>query len=120
MKILSADPGNLKCELILHEEHVNSLGTLHGSMITSLVDVVSGIAVITHHMCKDPLSVELNTSFMRSAALGEKITICADVIGVDDNLVYASIHITNEMNKLIARGGHTMTCSNKTFKINAI
>lgn len=48
MKVISAGNGKCEVEFKIEDEHTNVYGTLHGGLSATLVDVVSGYALITH------------------------------------------------------------------------
>ncbi|XP_010706969.1 acyl-coenzyme A thioesterase 13 isoform X2 [Meleagris gallopavo] len=60
MKLLSANPGKVVCELKVEEEHTNRGGTLHGGLTATLVDVVSTIALLYTERALPGVSVDMN------------------------------------------------------------
>ncbi|XP_019346155.2 acyl-coenzyme A thioesterase 13 [Alligator mississippiensis] len=46
IKLLSAIPGKVVCEMKVEEQHTNRAGTLHGGLAATLVDVVSTVALM--------------------------------------------------------------------------
>ena len=107
VKVLSAEPGKVKFQLEVKEEHLNNAGTLHGGMICSLVDSVSTYAIATTKENKFGVSVDLNVSFISAAFLGEKVIIESEVLRTGKNLAYANTNILKEDGKLVATGRHT-------------
>ncbi len=55
MKIVAAADGKCDAELKVDTEHTNINGTLHGGMAATLVDVISGYALLTHPKLVDKL-----------------------------------------------------------------
>ncbi|POI25801.1 hypothetical protein CIB84_010449 [Bambusicola thoracicus] len=60
MKLLSANPGKVVCELKVEEEHTNRAGTLHGGLTATLVDVVSTAALLYTERALPGVSVDMN------------------------------------------------------------
>lgn len=58
--MLSATPGKVVCELRVEEEHTNRMGTLHGGMTATLVDVISTMAVMYSERGAPGVSVDMN------------------------------------------------------------
>jgi Uncharacterized protein, possibly involved in aromatic compounds catabolism len=48
VNILSAADGKCVAEMKISQEHTNTFGTLHGGMTATLVDYLSGCALLTH------------------------------------------------------------------------
>ena len=58
---MSAMPGKLTCEVTVDESHMNRGGGLHGGFTSTLVDVVSTVAIMTAE--KPPgVSVDMNVT----------------------------------------------------------
>ncbi|XP_051668805.1 acyl-coenzyme A thioesterase 13 [Manacus candei] len=62
MKLVSATPGNIVCEMKVEEEHTNRYGTLHGGLTATLVDVVSTAALLYTERAAPGVSVDMNIS----------------------------------------------------------
>ncbi|NXW32005.1 ACO13 thioesterase, partial [Phaetusa simplex] len=60
MKLLSATPGKIVCEMKVEEEHTNRGGTLHGGLTATLVDVVSTTALLYTERAMPGVSVDMN------------------------------------------------------------
>lgn len=60
VEVLSATPGKVVCELRVEEEHTNRMGTLHGGMTATLVDVISTMAVMYSERGAPGVSVDMN------------------------------------------------------------
>lgn len=60
MKLLSATPGKIVCEMKVEEEHTNRFGTLHGGLTATLIDVVSTTALMYTERVTPGVSVDMN------------------------------------------------------------
>ncbi|ROK35774.1 Acyl-coenzyme A thioesterase 13 [Anabarilius grahami] len=108
VKILSASPGKVVCEMKVEEEHTNRGGTLHGGLTATLVDMISTTAIMYSERGAPGVSVDMNITYMNAAKIGEDILITAQVLKQGRTLAFATVDLTNKANgKLIAQGRHT-------------
>lgn len=106
--VLSAVPGKVVCELQVAEEHINGVGTLHGGMTATLVDVISTMAIMYSERGAPGVSVDMNITYMNAAKLGEDVLITAQVLKQGKTLAFASVDLTSKATgKMIAQGRHT-------------
>uniref|UniRef100_A0A5F8HB85 Acyl-coenzyme A thioesterase 13 n=2 Tax=Monodelphis domestica TaxID=13616 RepID=A0A5F8HB85_MONDO len=106
--LLSASPGKVVCEMKVEEEHTNLLGTLHGGLTATLVDVISTVAFLNTERGAPGVSVDMNITYLSSAKLGEEILIAAHVLKQGKTLGFATVDLTNKITgKLLAQGRHT-------------
>ncbi|AWP21645.1 putative acyl-coenzyme A thioesterase 13 isoform 3 [Scophthalmus maximus] len=106
--VLSAIPGKVVCEMRVEEEHTNRLGTLHGGMTATLVDVISTVAIMHSERGSPGVSVDMNITYMNAAKLGEDVVITAQVLKQGRTLAFATVDLTSKATgKLIAQGRHT-------------
>ncbi|XP_019379318.1 PREDICTED: acyl-coenzyme A thioesterase 13 [Gavialis gangeticus] len=108
MKLLSATPGKVVCEMKVDEQHANRAGTLHGGLTATLVDVVSTTALLYTERGAPGVSVDMNITYMSAAKIGEEVLITAQVLKQGRSIAFASVDLTNKATgKLIAQGRHT-------------
>ncbi|KAL6456907.1 hypothetical protein MHYP_G00338700 [Metynnis hypsauchen] len=108
VEILSASPGKLVCEMKVAEEHTNRLGTLHGGLTATLVDVVSTTAIMYSERGAPGVSVDMNITYMNAAKIGEDVLITAQVLKEGRTLAFATVDLINKTTgKIIAQGRHT-------------
>ncbi|XP_036422236.1 acyl-coenzyme A thioesterase 13 [Colossoma macropomum] len=108
VEIVSASPGKLVCEMKVAEEHTNRLGTLHGGLTATLVDVISTTAIMYSERGAPGVSVDMNITYMNAAKVGEDVLITAQVLKEGRTLAFATVDLTNKATgKIIAQGRHT-------------
>ncbi|KFZ64967.1 Acyl-coenzyme A thioesterase 13, partial [Podiceps cristatus] len=113
MKLLSATPGKVVCEMKVEEEHTNRGGTLHGGLTATLVDVVSTTALLYTERAMPGVSVDMNITYTSAAKIGEEILITAQILKQGRNIAFATVDLTNKATgKLIAQGRHTKYLGN--------
>ncbi|XP_061912572.1 acyl-coenzyme A thioesterase 13 [Entelurus aequoreus] len=106
--VLAATPGKVVCELRVEEEHTNRLGTMHGGLTATLVDVISTLAIMNSERGAPGVSVDMNITYMNAAKIGEDVLITAEVLKQGRTLAFATVDLTNKVTgKLIAQGRHT-------------
>ncbi|KAM9100136.1 acyl-coenzyme A thioesterase 13 isoform X1 [Sarcophilus harrisii] len=108
VNILSTSPGKVVCEMKVEEQHTNRMGTLHGGLTATLVDVVSTVALMNTESGKPGVSVDMNITYLSPAKIGEEILIAAHILKQGKTLAFASVDLTNKTTgKLVAQGRHT-------------
>ncbi|KAL7830316.1 hypothetical protein SRHO_G00314430 [Serrasalmus rhombeus] len=108
VEIVSASPGKVVCEMKVAEEHTNRLGTLHGGLTATLVDVVSTTAIMYSERGAPGVSVDMNITYMNAARIGEDVLITAQVLKEGRTLAFATVDLINKTTgKIIAQGRHT-------------
>ncbi|NXO00705.1 ACO13 thioesterase, partial [Rhinopomastus cyanomelas] len=113
MKLLSATPGKVVCEMKVEEEHTNRFGTLHGGLTATLVDVVSTTALLYTERAQPGVSVDMNITYTSAAKIGEEVLITAQILKQGRNIAFATVDLTNKTTgKLIAQGRHTKYIGN--------
>uniref|UniRef100_A0A8D0KUU1 Acyl-coenzyme A thioesterase 13 n=1 Tax=Strix occidentalis caurina TaxID=311401 RepID=A0A8D0KUU1_STROC len=117
MKLLSATPGKVVCEMKVEEEHTNRGGTLHGGLTATLVDVVSTAALLYTERAVPGVSVDMNITYTSAAKIGEEILITAQILKQGRSIAFASVDLTDKATgKLIAQGRHTKYLGSNTSK----
>lgn len=112
--LVSAAPGKVICEMKVEEQHTNQLGTLHGGMTATLVDVISTLALLCTERGMPGVSIDMNITYISPAKMGEDILITAHVLKEGRSISFASVDLTNKATgKLIAQGRHTKHMGNR-------
>ncbi|KAI5699497.1 hypothetical protein M8J75_003892 [Diaphorina citri] len=116
VNILSAADGKCVAEMKISQEHTNTFGTLHGGMTATLVDYLSGCALLTHKNVMEEsskishsgVSVDLHITYIRGAKIGEQIVIESSTKKCGKKLAFLDVLIKNkETGALVATGVHT-------------
>ncbi|RIA87892.1 putative PaaI_thioesterase family protein [Glomus cerebriforme] len=108
MSITDAIDGKITCELPVEKVHLNRLGSVHGGLLSTLVDVVGSLAIASKGMYSTGVSTDLNITFINSAGVGDIITMDSECVKVGKTLAFTTVDLKNKNNgKLIAQGRHT-------------
>ncbi|KAL1455068.1 hypothetical protein WDU94_009188 [Cyamophila willieti] len=116
VNVIEAGDGKCVAEMKVAKEHTNTFGTLHGGMTATLVDYLSGCALLTHKnalsdeskISHSGVSVDLHITYIRAAKLGEEIVIESNTRKCGKSLAFLDVLIKNkETGALVATGVHT-------------
>ncbi|XP_050458562.1 acyl-coenzyme A thioesterase 13-like [Cataglyphis hispanica] len=109
VQLLSIADGKCKAQFTVAEEHLNPSGTIHGGFTSTIIDVVSSYALTTYKPDQSPgSSVDLHVTFLKTARLGEVLTVNAETIRAGKTLAFLAVEITkNDGKDVVARGQHT-------------
>mmetsp|Transcript_49517 Transcript_49517/g.107256 ORF Transcript_49517/g.107256 Transcript_49517/m.107256 type:complete len:175 (+) Transcript_49517:266-790(+) len=93
MQCVHAVPGSVLCKLQVREPLANNFGTLHGGAISTLVDVVGTIALLSKDMQRAGVSVEMNQTFCSAARIGEWVWVHGAVLKYGRRLGFTEVRI---------------------------
>lgn len=94
----------------VQQEHLNSFGGLHGGFSSTIVDVLTTYALMTHDEdnIKGGVSVDLHVSFLKGAKENDELVIDARTIKRGRTLAFLECEIKNKKNNsILVRGTHT-------------
>ena len=100
--VLATDRGYAKVALPIKPEYSNTYGISHGGIVTSLVDMVSGVALRTLKL--RIVTIEVTTDYLKTVSLTDHLTAEARVIHEGNKLLHADISVYNQEEVLVARG----------------
>jgi acyl-coenzyme A thioesterase 13 len=112
IKIVSASVGSMIARLTLGPNHMNSKGTLHGSVSATIVDWAGGMAIATHGLEKTGLSTDIHVTYSSGAKLGDVLTIEGRTTKVGRNMGFTTVTIykadgEEAMGTVVAHGTHS-------------
>jgi uncharacterized protein (TIGR00369 family) len=110
MERLEVDAGRVVVELLPQEFHYNPLGSVHGGVLSTLLDTATGCAV---HTTLPPgvgyTSLDLNVKFLRPVTTGSGTLRCeGTVIQRGRRTALAEATLTDAADRLVAHA--TSTC----------
>ncbi|MHC4996344.1 MAG: PaaI family thioesterase [Planctomycetota bacterium] len=104
-----ARDGQASITLPIRDIHARGLDIVHGGVLASLIDTVTGMAAST--VCPEDhltLTIELKANYVRRVNVGETIVATATVEHRGRTTVVASSRITNADDQPVAIGSATM------------
>ena len=106
LHVTAITKGTVSAELLIEPSLCNAYSTLHGGAISSLVDIVGTMALLTYDPLRPGVSVELNVSFLRPAKVESVVSVEGRVLKSGKLLGFTEVVITQE-GSVIAVGRHT-------------
>ncbi len=103
VQITSCCDGHAEAEVVIEEQHINTIQTVHGGVAYTLADTVTGCAARSRgQRCT---TIEGKVNYIRAASgRDHKLIGKADVIHFGRKTIVLTVDITNEAGKLIAKG----------------
>ena len=99
IQLIEASPGHAVARMEVTENHLNSVGTLHGGAMFTLADFVFAVASNAHG--KIAMAIHTEISFFKAVRSGT-ITAKASEISLHEKLSTYLVEITDETGSLIA------------------
>lgn len=112
IEIISASKsGSITARPPVREVHLNSKGTLHGTVSTCLIDWAGGLAIAATGMDKSGVSTDMHTSFVSTAREGDVLEISAHASKVGGTLAFTHVETRkveeNGESTVVSTGSHT-------------
>jgi uncharacterized protein (TIGR00369 family) len=82
----------------------NPFGSVHGGIIATLIDEVTGAAVISSIEAGSAPTVSLNVEFLHAIPIGETYSAVGEIVRIGRAMAIADARIVNEEGKVLARG----------------
>ena len=109
--MISVSENHVVAELRLEDLHLNSKGTLHGTVSACLVDWATSMAIAASGRDKTGVSTDLHVTCVSTAKLGDILRIEATASKVGTNLAYTTVQIWNvsdeKKTQIVCHGLHT-------------
>lgn len=99
IKLVEVSPGNAKAEMVVKNEHLNGLGTVHGGAIFTLADFTFAAAANSYGQVT--VAINVSITYMTAIKRG-KITAEAREISRNPKLSTYTVDIYNEVGEIAA------------------
>jgi len=113
VRILSATPGHVIARLPLTSTHMNSGGSIHGSVSATIVDWMGGMAIAAHD-CREKtgVSVDIHVTYQSGARAGEEVEIEGLVEKAGGSLAFTRVVVykvdaEGKRGAVVVTGSHT-------------
>jgi uncharacterized protein (TIGR00369 family) len=107
-------PGYVVFSYEPREEHYNTLGAVHGGIITTVLDTVMGCAVHSQLDADSaPVTIELKTSFVRP------VTLASGLLRAEGSVVHGGKRIATADAKLLDEHGTLFAHASSTFLVSS-
>ena len=111
LQLIRATDGYLQASLEIKSAHMNSKGTLHGTVSACIIDCTGGLAIATTGRDQTGLSTDIHVTYISTAKVGDFLSIEARANKVGASLAFTTVEINRigEQGKqeLVASGTHT-------------
>ena len=109
IEIFFAEYGIMRARLRVLPVHLNSKGTLHGTVSACLTDWAGGVAIATVGLEKTGVSTDIHTTYVSTAKEGDVIEVGARASKVGASLAFTTVEIRHagEDGDIICTGTHT-------------
>ena len=102
-------PGYTCLSLVIERRHTNFDGSVHGGVISSLMDSAMGAALHAAHDPGDPdllghSTIEMNVSYLNAARLGDRVVVEAHVLRKGRSLAVGEVEVRHPSGDLMAKG----------------
>ena len=103
--------GSITAHLAVKPVHLNSRGTLHGTVSACLTDWAGGLAVAATGLEKTGVSTDIHTTYVSTAKEGDILEVVAKAQKVGGTLAFTTVEIKkiteDGKSGVVATGSHT-------------
>lgn len=112
VRIVGASKGHVVARLPLSENHMNSMGSIHGSVTATIIDWMGGMAISSWDLrTKSGVSVDIHVTYQSGAKTGDEIEIEGIAERVGGSLAFTNINIfkveDGKRGRVVVTGTHT-------------
>ncbi|KAK2015529.1 thioesterase superfamily protein [Colletotrichum eremochloae] len=113
LRLTHASKGLVLARLPVGAEHLNTAGSIHGSVSATIVDWAGGLAIASWDLREATgVSVDINISYLSGAKLGDEVEIEGRVEKVGGSLAFTHVNIykvapDGTRGATVANGRHT-------------
>jgi uncharacterized protein (TIGR00369 family) len=106
-----AQPGRTVWRMQADERFANPAGIVQGGFLAAFADSAMGSATVTFAVARErrvfSANVEMKTSFMAPARIGEVLECTAEVISGGSRVAFVEAEVTDSTGRLVARSSST-------------
>jgi acyl-coenzyme A thioesterase 13 len=101
--LLKASAGSITAEFIVRADQCNHANVLHGGIVTTILDEIMGMTLITVEIEHLYVTINLHVDFLFGAKAGEKVTAVSEIYRVGKKIANIEAKLYNEEGKLLAK-----------------
>ncbi len=101
--LLKASAGSITAEFTVRTDQCNHANVLHGGIVTTILDEIMGMTLITVEIEHLYVTINLHVDFLFGAKAGEKVTAVSEVFRVGKKIANIEAKLYNEEGKLLAK-----------------
>ena len=101
--LIKASAGSITAEFTVREDQCNHAQVMHGGIITTILDEIMGMTLITLEIDHLYVTINLHVDFLFGAKAGEKVTAVSEVFRVGKKIANVEAKLYNAEGKLLAK-----------------
>jgi uncharacterized protein (TIGR00369 family) len=101
--LIKASAGSITAEFTVREDQCNHAQVMHGGIITTILDEIMGMTLITVAIEHLYVTINLHVDFLFGAKAGEKVTAISEVYRVGKKIANVEAKLYNAEGKLLAK-----------------
>ena len=101
--LIKASAGSITAEFTVREDQCNHAQVMHGGIITTILDEIMGMTLITVEIEHLYVTINLHVDFLYGAKAGEKVTAISEVYRVGKKIANVEAKLYNAEGKLLAK-----------------
>jgi acyl-coenzyme A thioesterase 13 len=101
--LINASAGSITAEFTVREDQCNHAQVMHGGIITTILDEIMGMTLITVEIDHLYVTINLHVDFLFGAKAGEKVTAVSEVFRVGKKIANVEAKLYNAEGKLLAK-----------------
>ncbi|MFM6937414.1 MAG: PaaI family thioesterase [Aquirufa sp.] len=101
--LIKASAGSITAEFTVREDQCNHAQVMHGGIITTILDEIMGMTLITVEIEHLYVTINLHVDFLFGAKAGEKVTAVSEVFRVGKKIANVEAKLYNAEGKLLAK-----------------
>jgi uncharacterized protein (TIGR00369 family) len=101
--LIKASAGSITAEFTVREDQCNHAQVMHGGIITTILDEIMGMTLITVEIDHLYVTINLHVDFLFGAKAGEKVTAVSEVFRVGKKIANVEAKLYNAEGKLLAK-----------------
>jgi uncharacterized protein (TIGR00369 family) len=106
-----SQPGRTVWKMLADERFANPAGIVQGGFLAAFADSAMGSATVTFAMARQTrvfsANVEMKTSFMAPARVGEILECAAEVVSGGSRVAFVEAQVTDSTGRLLSRSSST-------------
>jgi uncharacterized protein (TIGR00369 family) len=106
-----SQPGRTVWKMLADERFANPAGMVQGGFLAAFADSAMGSATVTFAKARETrvfsANVEMKTSFMAPARVGEVLHCAAEVVSGGSRVAFVEAEVTDSTGRVVARSSST-------------
>lgn len=114
--LIKASAGSITAEFTVREDQCNHAQVMHGGIITTILDEIMGMTLITVEIEHLYVTVNLHVDFLFGAKAGETVTAVSEVYRVGKKIANVEAKLYNAEGKLLAKSTSNLAATSIPVK----